>query len=953
MNSLPESHPHTNPYPGPRPFELAERDFFFGREREALDLISLLIAHKNVLLFAQSGAGKTSLLNAKLIPRLEQRGISVLPPARVSGSIPTSQSGNLAANVYVLAVALSWLRDVSPEKLGSATISELLAAVPRRKDAEGEDVVRVAVFDQFEELFFTHPEKWDQRKQFMEQVAEALEADAVLRVLFIVREDYLASVDSIAEPLPERLRTRYHLEQLRRDAAIEAVTKPMERAGRRFAEGVAEALVDDLREVRTANAQSGTRIMGEFVEPVQLQVVCRDLFSKLPRTSVVITSADFNSSHGVDAALQLFYERTLKSVTEHTGVSYQRLQEWFETKLITSGGTRGFANEGHDAVDGIPKRAAQLLEDAHLVRAEVRAGSRWYELTHDRLIGPIRKANEGWREKTQAAAERRKLRKLYVTLGAVSTVLFIVSLLLLRVWAMRGEINAKEQAFLSEKASEDAMNELRFDPEVALLLAREAYSFASRQQDKPGVLDDAEATLEAVLPGAEQEFIYHALKVDTSGAGLNAVAISPDGSQLAAGGGDGRVHVFKLPAAGAPLQRELITLKAEGPIVGLAFGSNTKSLVISATTQDQLLLWIDPEQSARALRRLTLHAPCRAVAFSSTAKTLAIGCDDASIQIFDIEDSEVRSRRTFKAHRRAVLALEFSPDDTSLASSSEDNTVLVWNISDISLRPRIFLGHKSNVNAVDFSVDDSKGRYLASSDDDGIIRIFDRFDPTLDHMHQIVLSEQSPQQSLFDMFPRKLCSVKFTKNHVVAGASDGTLLIWRWPDPDPNHPTRLGNQQANIRSLDVSSDGRWIIAANSDGVLRLWEQPAFKREIELTGSSDSAVRLSFTRDSKNVIAISLSGELTKWNLNQDSHPQLMWGPTDSDFRVVPTAITNDQWFLVRGEGDVNHPKLKLYDLTKKTGILVEQLNDETILGLAFATDDSALLVGTDKKSATL
>src|SRR6516225_2333642 len=133
MNSLPESHPHTNPYPGPRPFELAERDFFFGREREALDLISLLIAHKNVLLFAQSGAGKTSLLNAKLIPRLEQRGISVLPPARVSGSIPTSQSWNLAANVYVLAVALSWLRDVSPEKLGSATISELLAAVPRRK----------------------------------------------------------------------------------------------------------------------------------------------------------------------------------------------------------------------------------------------------------------------------------------------------------------------------------------------------------------------------------------------------------------------------------------------------------------------------------------------------------------------------------------------------------------------------------------------------------------------------------------------------------------------------------------------------------------------------------------------------------------------------------------------------------------------------------------------------
>jgi hypothetical protein len=76
------------PYVGPRPFGRDEKDLFFGRDREARDLCSLVVAHPIVLLHAASGAGKSSLLNAGLIPLLEQRGYDVLPPARVSGRIP-------------------------------------------------------------------------------------------------------------------------------------------------------------------------------------------------------------------------------------------------------------------------------------------------------------------------------------------------------------------------------------------------------------------------------------------------------------------------------------------------------------------------------------------------------------------------------------------------------------------------------------------------------------------------------------------------------------------------------------------------------------------------------------------------------------------------------------------------------------------------------------------------
>ena len=77
-----------SPYPGPRPFEPGEHNLFFGRDREVADLLSLMIAHREVLLYAQSGAGKTSLLNAGVMPSLIQEGFEVLPVARVRGLIP-------------------------------------------------------------------------------------------------------------------------------------------------------------------------------------------------------------------------------------------------------------------------------------------------------------------------------------------------------------------------------------------------------------------------------------------------------------------------------------------------------------------------------------------------------------------------------------------------------------------------------------------------------------------------------------------------------------------------------------------------------------------------------------------------------------------------------------------------------------------------------------------------
>src|SRR5215212_9802357 len=71
-----------NPYVGPRSFQTGEA--IYGRDREVNDLLGLLIAERIVLLHSPSGAGKTSLVQAALIPQLQRQEFTVLPVMRVS-----------------------------------------------------------------------------------------------------------------------------------------------------------------------------------------------------------------------------------------------------------------------------------------------------------------------------------------------------------------------------------------------------------------------------------------------------------------------------------------------------------------------------------------------------------------------------------------------------------------------------------------------------------------------------------------------------------------------------------------------------------------------------------------------------------------------------------------------------------------------------------------------------
>jgi hypothetical protein len=399
-----------NPYVGPASFTKEDSTRFFGRAAETRELASLVIARRAVLLYAQSGAGKTSLLQASLIPELERRKrVATFPIARVTGSADTS-----SANLYV-ENALSNLFPGAPH---GRTFAEAFAAV-LPADATGRQQPHLLIFDQFEEIYTFHPELTDQRTAFFEQLGECLASYPQLSLLLSMREDYLADIEANAALLPDRMRTRMRLERLGVESALEAIQGPAALAGMPFSAGAAENLVDNLRRIRTGTPGGKGFALGQYVEPVQLQIVCRQLWAGIgtdsSRTKTTIDAGDIDKYARVDDALAQFYRDSL-TAAKKSGVTERVLRRWFGERLITPAGTRGLAFRGKKETEGLPNEAVDILDHCHIIRTDLRGGNPWYELAHDRLVEPVREDNLAWkasyRNPVAAALERSKNRSM-------------------------------------------------------------------------------------------------------------------------------------------------------------------------------------------------------------------------------------------------------------------------------------------------------------------------------------------------------------------------------------------------------------------------------------------------------------------------------------------------------------------------------------------------------------
>ncbi len=387
-----------NPYVGPRSFQHGED--LYGRDRERRELLDLLIAERVVLLYSPSGAGKTSLVQAALMPALVNEGFLVRHVMRVSRE-PSEALEAGSFNPYLLSAllcledtpgitpgSLRKLANTSFEEYLSNTLPELQRLAPR--PAASGAANEVLIFDQFEEILSANSTDLEAKRQFFEQVGKALR-DRGRWALFSMREDYVAALDPYLRAIPTRLRNTYRLDLLGVAAAKEAVQKPARNNGVDFTDDAATKLIDNLRCVKMQRPNGVVdEELGPYVEPVQLQVVCSSIWER--RTDVRrIAESDVGDCGDLNTALAHFYAAKVEAVASSTGTAERTIREWIEHQLITEQGMRGQASLG-----GLKDTAIWALVDSHLVRSEMRRNAPWFELAHDRLLDPVRQNNEEW-----------------------------------------------------------------------------------------------------------------------------------------------------------------------------------------------------------------------------------------------------------------------------------------------------------------------------------------------------------------------------------------------------------------------------------------------------------------------------------------------------------------------------------------------------------------------------
>lgn len=373
------------PYVGLRSYQPTEHTLFHGRSRESREVATLWQATGLTVLYGASGVGKTSLLQAGVIPRLDPTRVDRLPVARIA------PRGHRHGNPYVMALLSCWAPEEDPARLAKLTISRFLHEIrPVREDGYGDPMPVLAAIDQAEELFHGRSSLGAQQHELLDQLAEALAQHDRLHLLLSLREEFLYMVIPYERAFGRGSRTRFHLLPFTPETAVEAVTAPVAGTGRSYAPGAAELLVEG---VRDAGPEAGHGLLSQLhyglVDPFELQINCAALWESLPETVTVIEPEHTRAYGDVERFLTGYCDRALAAVARDHGLAESDIRAWLRRTFITEHTTRNTVYEGIDQTQGMPNEVAHALVEQNLLRTELRLNLRWYELRHDRLIETV------------------------------------------------------------------------------------------------------------------------------------------------------------------------------------------------------------------------------------------------------------------------------------------------------------------------------------------------------------------------------------------------------------------------------------------------------------------------------------------------------------------------------------------------------------------------------------
>jgi WD40 repeat protein len=948
-----------NPYVGPRTFEEKDSRFFFGREREARELLSLVISEPLVLFYAQSGAGKSSLINTRLGPGLRQEGFEVLPIGRVSGELPAGITK--VDNIFIFNLLLNLDQSqAAPQQLTHTTLTGYLQAhrpETTTRDDDHQEPARVLIIDQFEEIVTSHLDRWTEREGFFQQLRQAINADPLLWVVLTLREDYVAALDPYARLLPGKLRARFYMQRMGYQAAQQAIEKPARQAGRPFAPGVAETLVDNLRQIRV-QAETATQL-GQFVEPVQLQVVCYQLWENLKKKSPgEITAQDLQEAGDVDTALAQFYERAIATVLRETGGSEIELRNWFEHQLITETGTRGTVYQGKEQTGGLDNRTVQLLANQFLLRAEIRAGGDWYELVHDRFIEPILQANRTWWQQQSPLIQAAQ------------------------TWADSGKDKSKLYLGQQLKDAQASLGQSEPEPLVAeFLAASEAENQVLEERAK------TQARINKILRwGATIIGVIGLIAVIAAILAFQQAQQAQIAQSTAVSAEEKAVANAELAATRA--------VEAETN-AALATTREAEAMAAQKTAEERRLeaeaARDESERSALIARAGQLAAQAQTTIienYPQLSLLLAVEAVGTTAQVDDLrvsfaEDVLVQTLTNAGGHSLGnyddtVAATAISPDNQWLVTAG-GNTARLWDLTGLNTEPILLPLQKDPVAEMAFSPD---SQWLAIAGG-AIVHLWNLADPISSQDPLILRSHEDDIEAMvFSPDSRWL----------VTGSADNTTRVWDLTDLT-TAPLILPVQQSAITAIAISPDNRWLVTTGSfDTMARVWDlsdlaaspiiltiPPSEKPSLAITpnsqqlviGSEDTYVwdltnlnpaaaptvlpsqslvnAIAVSPDNHWLVTGNQDSTVQVWNLtNLDSQPASLHSPNGA---ITSLAISSDSHWLAGGSADHG---VYLWNITKLDAEpLVLRGHDDVITTLAISPDNHWLATGSADRSARL